>query len=375
MKDIFRSQLKSFLNRGHIPTLEELNESIVSQKDFADEEEYLNYENKINLWYSETVECFFLKPYLQLKGVNEIIFHGNSKIECLFKNRSQFEKQIISNEDLIIAMETIALLQRQSWNLANPVASFSCRLFQHNLRITLVHSQTTPYQLSKMFIRVPCEVTLELESFTGNTAIINYLKNSIEAQQNILIAGPTASGKTTLLKLMANFINPSEHVIILEDTHELTLSHLNATFLTTEGQHFTLDDCVTWSLRLSPKRLMLGEIRSREVSPFLQAANNGHRGLMATLHANSAKEVPDRLALLMSLHLPSPPSWEVLMKMIVQGIDLIVYVKDKQIAEIIRPIGSDGKNFFHQSVIGNDADDTLQLFNQGEDFRGLGNSS
>ncbi len=118
---------------------------------------------------------------------------------------------------------------------------------------------------------------------------------------NILVAGGTSSGKTTLLNSLSLFIPLTDRVITIEDTAELQLVVDHWIRLETrppniEGKgEITMDDLVKNTLRMRPDRIIVGEVRGPEARTFFTALNTGHDGGMGTLHANSARETITRL--------------------------------------------------------------------------------
>ncbi|MGI5418703.1 ATPase, T2SS/T4P/T4SS family [Actinomadura luteofluorescens] len=106
---------------------------------------------------------------------------------------------------------------------------------------------------------------------------------------------------STLLSSLLSLANPSERLLLVEDSAELKPTHphvvrLEARPPNTEGAGgVTLNDLVRQALRMRPDRLVVGEVRGREVVVLLQALNTGHEGGCGTLHANTAADVPARL--------------------------------------------------------------------------------
>lgn len=121
---------------------------------------------------------------------------------------------------------------------------------------------------------------------------------------NIVITGPTGSGKSALLGAIAATSHRDDRLIVLEDTRELIIDHPNAVRLeardpTHEGRgEIGLDDLLRTALRLRPDRLIVGEVRGPEALTLIQALNTGHRRCLATLHANAALDGLHRLDLL-----------------------------------------------------------------------------
>jgi pilus assembly protein CpaF len=140
---------------------------------------------------------------------------------------------------------------------------------------------------------------VELKSISAE--MMQVLESAAQARLTILISGGTGAGKTTLLNILSRNIPPSERVITIEDAAELQLAQANLVRLETrppniEGQGAVhqrqlLINC----LRMRPDRIILGEVRGEEAFDMLQAMNTGHEGSMATIHANTPRDVLTRL--------------------------------------------------------------------------------
>lgn len=140
-----------------------------------------------------------------------------------------------------------------------------------------------------------------LGSLTAQAA--RFLEAAVLAGQNILVAGSTQAGKTTMLNCLAAAIPGGERVVSAEEVAELNFVHPDHVQLQTrqvglEGTgEVTLRDLVRESLRMRPTRVIVGEVRGPESLDLLLALNSGHPG-MATLHANSAREALVKLCTL-----------------------------------------------------------------------------
>ncbi len=130
---------------------------------------------------------------------------------------------------------------------------------------------------------------------TLSPVVANRLLEAIRGRQNILVSGPTGSGKTTLVKALLDLIPLEERVLLIEDTAELPLDRPNRVrFEAREG--VTIRDLVKASLRHRPDRIIVGEVRDGAAYDLLQALNTGHAGSISTLHASSARHALNRLA-------------------------------------------------------------------------------
>ena len=125
--------------------------------------------------------------------------------------------------------------------------------------------------------------------------LANQLEGYVLARKNILIAGATGSGKTSLLNVLGKFIPSDERVLLIEDTSEIHMSQDNLVrFEARQPQNglpgITVRELLKASLRHRPDRLILGEIRGGEAFDLLQLLNTGHSGSLSTVHATSAKQ-------------------------------------------------------------------------------------
>jgi pilus assembly protein CpaF len=164
------------------------------------------------------------------------------------------------------------------------------------------------------------KVTLtDLEQLgTVNLVLRELLTAAVLARLNVLIAGRTGAGKTTLLRALASAIDPQERIVTIEDTYELALDadkavHPDVVPLQSREANVEGEGAIDMSLlfrsglRMSPDRVIVGEIRGHEVIPMLNAMSQGNDGSLGTIHASSsvgafnklvlyAAQAPERLA-------------------------------------------------------------------------------
>jgi type IV secretion system protein VirB11 len=115
------------------------------------------------------------------------------------------------------------------------------------------------------------------------------LRASVAERKNILVAGGTSTGKTTLANaLLAEIAKTSDRIVLIEDTRELQCAAPNLVSLRTKDGVASLSDLVRSSLRLRPDRIPIGEVRGAEALDLLKAWGTGHPGGVGTIHAGSA---------------------------------------------------------------------------------------
>jgi type IV secretion system protein TrbB len=131
--------------------------------------------------------------------------------------------------------------------------------------------------------------TLDAASGTMTAAQANVLRKAVAERRNILVAGGTSTGKTTLTNaLLAEVAKSDDRVVLIEDTRELQCQARNLVALRTKDGVATLSDLVRSSLRLRPDRIPIGEVRGAEALDLLKAWGTGHPGGIGTIHAGTA---------------------------------------------------------------------------------------
>lgn len=134
--------------------------------------------------------------------------------------------------------------------------------------------------------------------------MLQYLQLAVKNRRNILIAGGTGSGKTTMLNVLSAFIGSDERIVTIEDTAELQLRQEHVAKMETRppnvegGGAIRERQLVINALRMRPDRIILGEVRGEEALDMLQAMNTGHDGSLATIHANSCADAINRLEMM-----------------------------------------------------------------------------
>jgi pilus assembly protein CpaF len=140
-----------------------------------------------------------------------------------------------------------------------------------------------------------------------SAGLAELLRALVAARLAILISGGTGSGKTTLLGAMLGTVAATQRIVVIEDAAELVIAHPHVVRLVARTANLEdvgeigLAELVRQALRMRPDRVVVGEFRGGEVVELLAALNTGHEGGAATVHANSAADVPARLIALGAL--------------------------------------------------------------------------
>ncbi len=160
------------------------------------------------------------------------------------------------------------------------------------------------------------------------------LSLAVVERRNILVAGGTSSGKTTLANaLLAEMAHRDERVILIEDTRELQSPAADTVALRTRAGAVTMADLVRSTLRLRPDRIIVGEVRGPEALDMLKAWNTGHPGGIATVHANSAASALYRIEQLVQEAVVTVPR-----RLIAEAIDMIVFIAGRGTARRIETV-------------------------------------
>ena len=142
-------------------------------------------------------------------------------------------------------------------------------------------------------IRKPAVAVFSLDDYVAAAIMTTdqaaALRAGITQRRNILVAGATSTGKTTLVNaLLAEVAKTDDRVVLIEDTQELQCRARNLVALRTKDGVASLSDLVRSSLRLRPDRIPIGEVRGREALDLLKAWGTGHPGGIGTIHAGTA---------------------------------------------------------------------------------------
>jgi type IV secretion system protein VirB11 len=142
-------------------------------------------------------------------------------------------------------------------------------------------------------IRKPAVAVFTLDDYVAagimTTDQADVLREAVAARKNILVAGGTSTGKTTLTNaLLAEIACTTDRVVLIEDTRELQCRAPNLVALRTKDGVASLSDLVRSALRLRPDRIPIGEVRGAEALDLLKAWGTGHPGGIGTIHAGTA---------------------------------------------------------------------------------------
>ncbi|EYS88426.1 conjugal transfer protein TrbB, partial [Cupriavidus sp. SK-4] len=178
-----------------------------------------------------------------------------------------------------------------------------------------------------------------------NAEQADFLRCAIRERQNILIAGGTSTGKTTLVNaLLAEIAATGDRVLVLEDTVELQCAARDHVPLRTRAGVVSMTELVRSSMRLRPDRVIVGEVRGGEALDLVKVWGTGHPGGIATIHAGSAQGALLRLEQLILEVAVNPPR-----ALIAEAVNVVIYIagrgRRRRIEEIASVVGFDSAGY------------------------------
>ena len=265
-------------------------------------------------------------------GLPIFIFHRNPVYGEMATNVVFETKEILDSFVMKLAQKT-----GRTVSVATPLLDGS---LEDGSRVQITYGtdisrRGSNFTIRKFFAQPLSPVDL-IKYETIDAITLAYLWFCIEKEKSILIAGSTATGKTTLLNVLSMFINPNLKIVSIEDTAELKLPQTNwLPQITRPGfgpnnyGSVEMEDLLRSALRQRPDYLVVGEVRGAEASVLFQGMATGHPGL-STIHADNVNAVIDRLT--------TPPIQ--LPMSVLQNLDIIIFLeKIKREGKFVRRVG------------------------------------
>src|ERR1700740_91004 len=195
---------------------------------------------------------------------------------------------------------------------------------------------------------------------TLTRALADFLAGQIRSGKTLLISGGTGTGKTTLLRILADFIPEQDRIIVIEDTSELHIQKPNILAVECQTDTFkaniSFDDLLKSALRWRPDRIILGEVRGIEARTLLDSFNTGHAGSLVTMHATYTEKALHRFAnLVMRSH--SQTTFSDTEAEIGEAVDFVVHIDLNPVCRLVREVlaihgyDRDGKRFVPEPIL------------------------
>lgn len=291
-----------------------------------------------------------LQEILEDDSITEIMVNGPNHIFIERDGCLQPYPKVFSSQSKLedVVQQIVGRVNRRV-NEANPIADV--RLLDGS-RVNVVLPPIAlegPVVTIRKFPDKPISMRklLELGSITEEAAEV--LGKLVEAKYNIFVSGGTGSGKTTFLNALSEYIPREERLIVIEDAAELQIRgisnivRLEVRNANIEGKNaITIRDLMKSALRMRPDRIILGEVRDAAACELLNVMNTGHDGSLCSGHANSPKDMLNRLETLVLTGMDIPLL--AVRNQIASAIDIIVHLgrlrdKSRRVLEIDEVIG------------------------------------
>lgn len=274
-----------------------------------------------------------LHPYLS-QDINEIQFNGRMMYLVKGSSYEKIEESLFDERFLMNFCEQLANSRNLFFNLQVP--HLSCSIPHTRYRVNALHPSITAQNKIALCIRVPNESKFPIQAFKLGEKVqekgINYenILNLVIQAKNILVSGGTASGKTSFVNSLIEKIPLDERVITIEDSPELHLKNPNLVSILVgknEDSNYSYETALNDAMRMSPQRLLLGEIDTKNVSLFLRLANTGHSGMISTLHSNSVQDAIFAINLNIKIGSKKDIDSKDLLDFFIRGMDNIIQIK------------------------------------------------
>lgn len=312
--------------------LEKIEEYVFSREKSltCDHRENMALINRIFL--SLRKEMDILQPYIDDKTITEIMVNGKDHIFAEKGGKIvRLPVSFDTTEDLEELIRRISSGVRREINELNPIVD--ARLSDGS-RVNAVYKNIAlngPILTIRKFPEKVMTMEELIENGTVTADVALFMTKLVKARYNCFVCGGTSSGKTTLLNVLSQAIPSNERVVVIEDSAELQIRQVenivrlecrNAN-LQGKGQ-VDMAQLVKASLRMRPDRIVIGEVRGKEVMDMINAMNTGHDGSLSTGHANSIEGMLKRMEAMYMQAADFPV--EAIRSQITEGIDIMIHM-------------------------------------------------
>ncbi|WP_030390635.1 CpaF family protein [Streptomyces sp. NRRL S-241] len=310
--------------------------------------------------FDELFRAGRLQPLLDDPHVENILIYGDQvRVDYADRPTRRWDPIAKSDRDLINLINHLARMQGQGERALTPATpNLNLRLADGSRLAASAYVTPRPSIVIRRH-RTRGQGLDDLVRWgTIDSSLAQFLRAAVKGRKNIIVVGSQGVGKTSLLRAMAREIPSNERIGTLESEYELHLHEdpEGPEVIAYEGREsngergpdgrlqgeLTLSDLFPQLLRMSLRRVIVGEVRSKEVVPMLHAMNEGEGGSMATLHARSPQLSIERLATL-CLEAGIGMTEALAYRLIAQAVDFVVYVRLVDESELIGPNGEPGR--------------------------------
>ncbi len=311
--------------------------------------------------YNEAIKLGPLEELLEDDDITEIMVNGHDQIYTECKGKLTLSEKTFVNDTSVLA-----IIERIVSPLGRRIDESSPYVDARLADGSRVNAVIPPLALDgpsvtiRKFSKIPFTAS-DLVNFGSLTdEMVELISVCVKLRKNIIVAGGTGSGKTSLLNVVSSFLPDDERIVTIEDAAELRLSQKHVVRLESrppniEGKGaITIRDLVKNSLRMRPDRIVVGECRGGEALDMLQAMNTGHDGSLTTIHANTPRDVLSRLETLVLMSGMDLPV-RAIREQVASAVDLIVHINrfsdgTRKVVYITEIVGLEGDKITMQDI-------------------------
>lgn len=266
--------------------------------------------------FEQTLLQFFepIRAYLEDPAVSDIMINGPDQIYVEKKGMLELTPARFPNrEALLAALRNAAQYVGKSIDEERPILEGRLPDGSRIEAVLPPAAPDGPCVSIRRFFKETLTVQRLIDFGAMTYDVAEMLRALVASKLNVLVAGGTGSGKTSMLNALSSYIPDGERVVIIEDSRELQLQRehvcqLEARPPDPKGRgEVTIRQLFKATLRLRPDRIVLGEIRSGEALDLIQAMTSGHGGCMGTLHATYPRDTISRfetMAMMSDIEMP-----------------------------------------------------------------------
>lgn len=272
-----------------------------------------------------------IQQFIEDPTISEIMINGPKKVFVEQNGKKRLtDVSFGSDDDLFKLLERVFSAASKRVDKDLP---YTDMCLEDGTRINVIIPPLSRFGVAVTFRKLSGDIkSLDdlIKMATLSQKAADLLAACIKGKLNIIFSGGTGVGKTTTLQVLSNYFSQEERIITIEDAAELKMVQENVVSLETKAPdingkgEITIRDLIRNALRMSPDRLIIGEVRGGEAIDMIQAMATGHSGTIGIVHGNSPKDVISRLETMVLMSGLNLPLWEI-RKMISSTINLIVH--------------------------------------------------
>ena len=288
-----------------------------------------------------TVTVEAMAALLDDDGVTEILVDRPDRVYVERKGKLEDIDIRFAGEQQVVDWAN-SLLTAHGWEAAEkgrPWAEARLRDGSRMLVVVPPVAVSGPSVVIRKFFRQTPTFDQLLQWGCISQSILDFLKVVMQARLDVIVAGGTSTGKTTLTNRVVELTPEEERLVVVEWANELNIRHERLVYLEAQAASHSaalgagvssdvrvdVSELLRVAARMRPDRIIVGELMGGEVIEMLRLMNTGHEGMVATIHANSPRDVLTRLETMATIAEPSL-TLPVIRGQIAAAIDLIVHI-------------------------------------------------